>query len=65
MSQGKVAVCQGVKELSLNMLRVTGTYAINIFVAIGVDRPAASGTRITTAIATTFTTTHIHLYNHQ
>ena len=66
MSQGKVAVCQGVKVLSPNIFGVTDTDAMYTYLTGGVDRPAASGTiEITTAAATTTTTTYLHLHNRQ
>ena len=39
---------------------MTGTYAVDAYLRGGVDRPAASGTRIN-AVATTSTTTNLHL----
>ena len=56
MSQGKVAVGQGVKVLSPNIFGATGTDAMDAYLTGGVDRPAASGTRIATAAATDSTT---------
>ena len=54
--QGKAAVCQGVNMLSPNIFGVTGTDVVDAYLTGGVDRPAASITRITAA-ATTSTTT--------
>ena len=65
MSQSKVSVCQGVEVLSPNIFGVIGTGAMNAHLTGGVDRPAANGTRITSAAAATSTTTYLHLHNHQ
>ena len=62
VSQGRVAVGQGVKMLSPSIFGMTGTDAMDAYLTGGVDRPAASGTSITAAAATTSTTTtYLHL----
>ena len=60
VSQGRVAVGQGVKMLSPSIFGMTGTDAMDAYLTGGVDRPAASGTSITAAAATTSTTTYLH-----
>ena len=44
---------------------MTGTDAMDAYLTGEVNRQAESGTRITTAAATTSTTTYLHLHNHQ
>ena len=57
VSQGKVAVSQGLKTLSSSIFRMTGTDATDAYLTGGIDRPAARGTRVTAAATITSTTT--------
>ena len=59
-----LSVKEGVKVLPPNISGVIGTDAMETYLTGRVDRPAASGARITTAGAPTFTTTYLHLHNH-
>ena len=65
MSQGKVAVVfrgkNAVSYIPGSIFGVAGTDAIDPYLTGGVDRPAASGTRITAADPTTYTTTYLYL----
>ena len=63
VSQGKLAVCQGVKMLHSSIFGMTRTDAKDNYLTGGVDRSAASGTRITAA-ATISTITYLN-NNHQ
>ena len=65
VSQGKVAVCQGVKMLSPSIFGMTVTDAMDAYLTGGVDRPAASGTRITAAATTSTIPIYPYLRNHQ
>ena len=47
--------------LSPSIFGMTGTDAMDTYLTGGVDRPAASGIRITAVAATTTTTTYLHL----
>ena len=62
VSQGEVAVCQGVKMVDpTSFFGMMGTNAMDVYLMGGVDRPAASGSTITAAATTPSTITYLHL----